>query len=72
MYAKDFLNITAQTQSKGAKDVVKDITKGTLVGTGIGTIAGIVIGFSRGKNVLMAGFIGGVSGAIITRAFINK
>ena len=72
MYAKDFLNITADTKMKSANNVVKDITKGTLVGTGIGTLVGVIIGFSKGKNVLLSGFVGGVTGAIITRAFINK
>jgi len=72
MYAKEILKKTADTKTKSPNNVVNDITIGTLVGTGIGTIVGVIIGFSKGKNVLLSGFVGGVTGAIITRAFINK
>jgi len=72
MYAKSFITEVQDTSKKDAKQILDELTKGTLVGTGIGSLCGVVIGFSKGKNLVISALIGGVVGAVVTRAFINK
>jgi len=72
MYAKNFVTEVQEISKKDTKQILDDLTKGTIVGTGIGTLCGVIIGFSKGKNLILSALIGGVIGAVVTRAFINK
>ncbi len=72
MYVKDFISQVSAAKTTDSNTVLSESTKGTMVGAAIGTGIGLFIGFGRHKNLLMSGFIGGMIGGLISRAFIVK
>lgn len=71
MYAKQFLKATGETKKKDTATVLSEATKGAFAGAAIGATVGMFIGFGRGKNLLLSGFIGATVGGVISKVFIK-
>lgn len=71
MYAKQFLKAAGETKKKDAATVISESTKGTFAGAAIGTTIGLFIGFGRGSNLLISGFVGAIVGGAISKVFIK-
>lgn len=71
-YAKDFLSKVRDSKPKSSDDMGFLKSQSNFAGAFVGTTLGIYIGYKRKYNLLLSAFLGGILGAVIAKALINK
>lgn len=69
---KDIMDRVSSIQGTKSKDVVYQRNQATISGAFVGMVIGLYIGHTRKKNMLVAGALGAIGGAIIIRLFTPK
>lgn len=69
---KDIMDRVSSIQGTKSKDVVYQRNQATISGAFVGMIIGIYVGYTKKKNMLVAGALGAIGGAVVIRLFTPK
>lgn len=69
--AQELLGKIKNDKSKSDSDKLSDIYRASMGGLWVGAILGAYIGYTRRYNIMLTTFIGGATGALLTKTLLK-
>lgn len=71
IYAKQFLDKVKSSKTKSEDEYLVEKNKASVTGMVIGALLGLYVGYTKKYNLILATFIGGISGSLATKILLK-